>query len=234
MKQSPNGSIYRITCLKNGKVYIGLTRGYVSNRWHQHKKAAAQGASSALYSAMRRHGVDAFEVAPIASALSVTHLANLERILIAEHGAYGSGGYNMSLGGESGYSRRMTDEGKARIRAARNRPEALESNRERNRLRMSTDDGKAHQARMVDAARLAGEKLAASRRRYAATPDGAAQVAAAAALGAKRKAELSSKAVLADGVMFKSVQDAALAHGIERGAVRWRIKSPRFQAWEWA
>ena len=232
MKHPKHGAVYRITCDLSGKCYIGLTRDYVSNRWHQHKVAARQGKSSALYNAMRKYGESAFRVEHIASAVSHEFLGELERILIAQHGAFG-GGYNLSEGGERDFSKRLSPEWLARIRKARNDPRALEANRQRNVARMATPDGRAHQARMVEAARAASDKLAASRRRYAKTEAGAAQIARAAAHGAKRKAEVSGKGVIAEGERFHSVREAAERFGIERGAVRWRIKSPRFD-WKWA
>ena len=54
MRKPKFGSIYLITNTANGKVYVGLTRSYVSDRWYGHKLAAKNGASSALYRAMRK------------------------------------------------------------------------------------------------------------------------------------------------------------------------------------
>jgi group I intron endonuclease len=232
MKRPKFGSVYMITCEVNGKRYIGLTRSYVSNRWHQHKVGARQGKTGALYAAMRKHGEEAFRIDHIASALAPHYLGELERLLIAQHGTFGNG-YNLSEGGERDFCKRISQEGIERIREARNKPEALAENRRRNVARMATPEGKAHQARMVDAARAASAKLSEARRKYAGTKKGAAQLAAAAAAGARRKAELSSKALIAGGRRFVSVREAAEAFGIERAAVRWRIKSARFD-WSWA
>jgi group I intron endonuclease len=227
------GSVYRITCDANGKCYIGLTRGYVSDRWYQHKKAAAMGASSALYSAIRKHGVERFRIEHIASAVDPASLAELERALIAQHETRARG-YNLSDGGERAFFRLMSDEGRDRIRAVRNTPEAISANRLRNKERTGTPEGAAHQARMVELARAAKGNLIAGRKRYAATPEGREQLTAAAKMGAAKNAELTSKPVLADGAVFRSVAEAAAKYGIERGAVRWRIKSPRFGSWSWA
>lgn len=233
MKLPPFGSVYKITCLVNGKVYIGLTRSYVSNRWHQHRKEVEAGTTSALYHAMRKHGIENFRIDAIASALSADSLGELESILIAQYDAYGRGGYNMSLGGERPKFRRMGEAGKERLRQARSREVDRAANSARLTAFMRTEEGAQHQARMVEAARLAKDKLAAGRRKYAATTAGAEQIARAAKLGAARKAELSSKAVRVDEKVYKSVRDAAEAFGIERGAVRWRIKSTRFKNWSW-
>lgn len=227
------GLVYRITCAVNGKVYIGLTRGAVCDRWYQHRKAAKTGVSSALYQAMRKHGEGQFSIEGIASALTPQTLADLERLLIKQYNAYGQGGYNMSLGGERDICRTMTLDGRERLKAARNRPEDLAANRVRNIQRMSLPEGMAHQEKMVKAARLCGEKISVSRKAYAATMHGAAQINAASRKGAARKALLSSKMLTADGLAYKSVQAAAAAFGIERAAIRYRIKSPNFQNWAW-
>ena len=234
MKRPKFGSIYRITCLCNAKVYIGLTRKYVSDRWYQHKKAAASGASSALYQAIRNHGADMFYIEHIACAVSDESLSELESLLIKQYGSYGSLGYNMSLGGERAECRTMTNEGKERLKQARRLPSAVSKNRAINVARMATKEGREHQAKMVIAARNAKDRLSESRKAYAQTEHGAKQIHMAAKKGAARKAEISSKKVVVGSEVFRSVSDAAEAYGIERGAVRWRIKSSNFEAWGWA
>jgi group I intron endonuclease len=227
------GVVYKITCAVNGKVYIGLTKGAVYDRWHQHRKAAKTGCSSALYQAMRKHGESQFSIEVIASALNGQTLADLERLLIKQYDSYGRGGYNMSFGGERDMCRTMTQEGRERLKMARNRPDDLAANKARNKVRMESAEGKMHQSMMVEAARRSSFKLSNSRKVYAATPEGAFQIKAAAKKGAAQKALISSKAVTVNGAKFSSVQDAAIAFGIERAAVRYRIKSPNFSVWAW-
>ena len=233
MRKPKFGSIYLITNTANGKVYVGLTRSYVSDRWYGHKLAAKNGASSALYRAMRKYGVDKFEIEHIASAVSLDVLGELETQLIAQYGSYGKAGYNCSYGGEAHLERRLTEEGLESVRAARRSPEARQRNSARQRDRMKTDAGRSHQARMVEAARAAKDILAESRRRYAATEAGANQIREASRKGARRAAELRSKAVSVGGVLYASVRHAAESFGIERAAVRWRLKSPHFTEWSW-
>ena len=228
------GSVYKITNSVNGKVYIGLTTSYVSDRWYQHKRAVSQGCNSALYSAIRKYGIDKFSIETIAAPIDVRHLPELETLLIKQYGSYGLAGYNMSYGGENGIGRTLTESGKASIKAARNTPDALAGNSIRNKLRMSTVSGKAHQTRMVEAARNAKDNQIAGRKAYAATDAGKAQLLESARKGAARKAELSGKKVAVGSIVFKSVKEAADDHGIERGAVRYRIKSDNFHEWQWA
>lgn len=234
MPLAPFGSIYKITNTVNGKVYIGLTKGYVSDRWYQHKKAAARGDESALYRAMRKYGLEAFVIEQIASATSWQALPLAETKLIDQFRSYGSYGYNMSRGGEAHLDRKMSDEGRARLRAARNRPADRENNRNRQKARMNTAEGRAHQMRMVEAARAAKENLSAGRKAYASTERGKAQIAAAAAKAGQVRAEALRKGVRVGQVEYMSIREAADAHGIERGAVRWRIKSDGFGDWGWA
>lgn len=227
------GSIYRIISLSNEKVYIGLTRDYVSNRWYQHKQAAILNKSSALYQAIRKYGTENFICEQIACAIDSNSLSDLEIILIHQYEAYGQKGYNMSLGGESGFKRSYTEEGLARIRARSVRHDVVLSNSIRNKARMQTQEGMRHQKMMVEAAKLSVEKLSVARKKYANTDAGKKQLFEAAKIGAARKAEVSSKPVSVDGHVFKSVQEAANAFKIERAAVRYRIKSTSFVEWVW-
>lgn len=227
------GSIYRITSLSNKKVYIGLTRDYVSNRWYQHKQAAILNKSSALYQAIRKHGAENFICEQIACAIDANSLSDLETILIRQYEAYGQNGYNMSLGGESGFKRSYTEEGLARIRARSVRPDVVANNSNRNKKRMQTCEGKRHQARMVEAAKLSRDKLSKARKKYANTEDGRKQIIEASKMGAAKRAESSGKPVNVGGLIFRSVQEVANEFKIERAAVRYRIKSARFNDWRW-
>lgn len=97
------GYIYKVTNTLNGKVYIGQTRREVSIRWREHKMYAwtlKTRCCSALYSAIRKYGDDAFTVETIEECDS-EHINEREMYWIKHYGSYGNG-YNLTLGGDGG------------------------------------------------------------------------------------------------------------------------------------
>lgn len=102
-----NGKIYCITNKVNGKQYIGQTKGSVDVRWKQHMKLA-KNCSYYLHKAINKYGVGAFAVSTLVTGVcSADELNVLERKFIAEYGTFGNG-YNLTTGGEGGYTRSET------------------------------------------------------------------------------------------------------------------------------
>lgn len=112
--------VYKITCTANGKIYFGITRRSISERWSQHKTMAAnpKHCRTAFLHALRHHGADAFVVEEVMVAFSEKDAAMLERHLISEYGTMSPGGYNTSEGGELFPGRTLSAEHKAKIAAA--------------------------------------------------------------------------------------------------------------------
>ncbi len=95
-------SVYVVRCLDNDKLYVGVTKGTVANRWKGHCKAAKYGSTFAFHAAIRKHGKYRFEPR-LASEHDVRRDAFDEECrLIAEMGTHVSlgRGYNMTAGGE--------------------------------------------------------------------------------------------------------------------------------------
>jgi len=78
------GCVYLITCNFNDKVYVGqvLTKQGLQKRWRNHKSAALRGTNKGLYAAMRKHGVENFDIQPVAYANNKTSLDNLESLIL--------------------------------------------------------------------------------------------------------------------------------------------------------
>ena len=95
--------IYKITNIKNGKAYIGLTTKSVCSRWKAHiSNAFAKNVQYYLYKAMRKNGLDSFQVETVYEAVDEQELKAVEKGLIAQYGTMTcAGGYNQSSGGES-------------------------------------------------------------------------------------------------------------------------------------
>ena len=93
--------IYKITNIKNNKVYIGLTVGTLNNRWTQHKGEAKRGNIKPLYIAMREDKIENFTVEEIDNTDSIKTLGMLERKYIKQYKSQDREfGYNLTAGGE--------------------------------------------------------------------------------------------------------------------------------------
>src|SRR5271165_2341491 len=95
--------IYKITNRINGKVYVGQTRQRLSIRCRQHKSKKSN--CSLLGKALAKHGVASFSVEILRNAKDQVELDWLEQAYIAYYGTMGAGGYNLTTGGEGGYTR---------------------------------------------------------------------------------------------------------------------------------
>lgn len=83
----------------NGKAYIGIsTKPEV--RWGWHRNAADRRESAPLYNAMNKYGTESFTFNVIACARNWEDLCEVEKALIAQHGTYGTSGYNSTRGGD--------------------------------------------------------------------------------------------------------------------------------------
>lgn len=97
--------VYRITNLRNGKIYIGVTKCSVAKRWREHRSGAKRGVAGLLYDAMRKYGTEGFRIEVVYEASSLEEMLMVERGLIAQYGAINRKiGYNLTSGGEGGLS----------------------------------------------------------------------------------------------------------------------------------
>src|SRR5580692_5966403 len=97
--------VYKITCLVNGKIYIGQSKCYKA-RFKAHIRAAINCTESAprshLGNAIRKYGVENFRVEKLCTASSVEEMAELEIYYIKKFKSYKRAiGYNLSMGGYS-------------------------------------------------------------------------------------------------------------------------------------
>ena len=58
------GCIYKITCLVNNKVYIGLTTTSIEERWKGHISVSKR-SRKYLYASMRKYGIENFKIEQI-------------------------------------------------------------------------------------------------------------------------------------------------------------------------
>lgn len=101
------GYIYKITNKQDGKIYVGKSKTTVQSRWHGHlrdyKKYIQQDKNtSKLYNAIRKYGIDSFEIEQI-DQCSYRDLDEKERYWISKLNSRDpSVGYNICKGGECG------------------------------------------------------------------------------------------------------------------------------------
>lgn len=96
--------IYKITNIKNGKIYIGQTKNKVQARFKAHLTAARLGITFRFYHAIRKYGEAAFIIEEIDTAASLEEASQKETHYInfysSNHPDYG---YNANTGGTGGW-----------------------------------------------------------------------------------------------------------------------------------
>ena len=107
--------IYKITNIKNGKVYIGQTVQPFNKRLLEHKKKMRSGANFPLYNAMRKYGIDAFSFEIIDAASNQEELDKKERLWVSYYDSQHPNGYNLTAGGAGTFDYHHTDDDKKRM-----------------------------------------------------------------------------------------------------------------------
>ena len=92
------GIIYKITCLVNGKIYVGQTRRPLEVRISEHKRNVSKGAS-AIESAIQIYDWENF-IVEVLEVCPVKMLNSRERFHIRELKSKAPDGYNLTDGGE--------------------------------------------------------------------------------------------------------------------------------------
>lgn len=94
----PYGRIYVITNSVNGKQYVGQTTMSLSARWRAHQR----GDCRALVNAIRKYGLDKFEIREIETAPTLEELNAREIAWIIALSTVAPEGYNLRHGGSRG------------------------------------------------------------------------------------------------------------------------------------
>ena len=109
-------TVYRIKNKENGKLYFGITKCRLNKRWNEHKCKSKNGKSH-LHYAIRKYGIDCFDIEIVRVCESEDEMYSLEIDLIKKHKTNNPKyGYNNSIGGEkSSLGKRLSKEAKAKI-----------------------------------------------------------------------------------------------------------------------
>ena len=94
-------SVYKITNTLNGKMYIGFTGRTVEARWRSHCSAARNGSLFRFHSAIRKYGIDAWNIEGLAQFDCEMEARKYEGRAILEYGSMVKG-YNAKPGGCGG------------------------------------------------------------------------------------------------------------------------------------
>ncbi len=126
------GTIYTIVNRTTQKVYVGQTWESLTIRWGRHKYKALHGDTSCrhLYAAIRKYGVDDFDVQVKVQADDQEKLDYLEKYWIeALLAANREFGYNLKSGGSAGRHSLETRQKMSRTRTGRPNPHRFQTGR---------------------------------------------------------------------------------------------------------
>lgn len=110
--------LYEIRNSINAKVYVGITRNSLANRYRSHKHSA-KSVKTPLYCAMRKYGFDKFRIELIEEFVSIKEMEDAEFDRIAKHRLDGVYLYNVLDGGASYFPVKDWEAHKAVLRERR-------------------------------------------------------------------------------------------------------------------
>ena len=93
--------IYKIQNKVNGKIYIGQTIRTLKQRMSQHLSPNKNKSISAIDGALKKYGIDNFEITIIDYAKSIDELNAKEIYWIGYYKSLSPNGYNLELGGRN-------------------------------------------------------------------------------------------------------------------------------------
>ncbi len=226
------GIIYKITNAMNGKSYIGQTTQKASKRWTAHKVLSAK-PRWPIHRAMFKHGVGNFSFEVIEHCSDRSSLDAAECRWIAEIGSRKPLGYNVTEGGGGAKGYRFSDEARRKLGdRMRGRYVGPEIGRkisasktgykmkEETRLKMAASrTGKSHPEEVR-------QKIGASQKGRKLSPEQIEMIRSNSS-GRRHSDEAKAKLsrpVVADGIDFGSLSDAAAALCVSITTIQRRIE----------
>ena len=105
--------VYKIVNDINNKIYIGVTKNTIHQRYKEHYYAFKYNTRNcALYSAFKKYGFENFHI-ELLEECKEENMFEKEKLYIKLYNSYGINGYNETVGGEG--KRTLTDEEKDKI-----------------------------------------------------------------------------------------------------------------------
>ena len=143
--------VYKIKNSKNGKLYFGITQGTLTKRWSEHKCKSKTGKSH-LHNAIRKYGIDSFNIDLVKKCSTENEMYKLEVYLIAKYQTNNPKyGYNNSIGGEkSSMGKTLSKETKEKIskyqRGRKRKPHSMSTKEKMRESAKGRDMSKAIEA----------------------------------------------------------------------------------------
>ena len=98
--------VYKATCRKTGREYVGITAKTMEERRAEHfARARHRGRKTLFHREIRVSGPENFAFEHVFTAFGVENACAVEQLLIAEYGTEAPGGFNLSSGGEGSVGR---------------------------------------------------------------------------------------------------------------------------------
>lgn len=105
-------TVYKHTCKINGKIYIGITKNSVKQRWGKdgHGYKPSKGEYTCFYRAIQKYGWDNFEHEILFEGLTYEQALEKEKDLIKFYNCKAPFGYNLTEGGDGTLGIKVTKE----------------------------------------------------------------------------------------------------------------------------
>lgn len=110
--------IYKATCIRTGKSYIGKTNRSLFKRKIEHQSAVIHNSKFYFHNALRKYGIDNFKWEVIDQCLFPDILLELEKHYIKEFNSKIPHGYNLTDGGEGTCGHVVSPEARKKISIA--------------------------------------------------------------------------------------------------------------------
>lgn len=88
-------TVYKISNIKNGKIYIGCTSKSIEQRWEQHISDCKKRPTHPLYADILNFGKGVFEITSIKTTKSHIKAFEYEKLLILKYNSVYPRGYNI-------------------------------------------------------------------------------------------------------------------------------------------
>lgn len=226
------GIVYLVRNLSNGKGYVGITTKTLKWRWSSHKKASGKG-RFALHKAMKKYGHEAFDVSELERCDSRDALNSAEMRWVAALKTKAPSGYNLTDGGGGisgfkqppGFGQKVADRRRGYVMSDESRKKISDANKGAVR----SDAYRALVSKMVTGRKHSAEtkaKISAGNKGKVISAE-AIQKMRLTKIGVPSPDHVTAmkrRPVVAAGVTYQSISDAASALGVSLTTIDRRIR----------